>query len=1110
MPELGSIWVNLGLKADDFKKGLADATSQLQKFGDTANKSFGSSIATTISNNWKQIAVGIGVAGAAIEKVARDQEALTLSTEKLARAYQMSSADMRNFVADVAGANDSVKEILYLMGEGKKQGVTSAEGLKTFAEFWDSISHATGANSEELAAYGNSLKAFGIEADNISDSMNSLGFIASKTNIPLLDFLSTMGRTAEDAGKAGISLEEYTIAVESLWSKGVKGRTMAATLNQGFQEMATTGKTLQEVFGVTDEKYTELMDKISGSGNGLQIAAQRFDELRTPLQKLQTLFENTTYRFGEFLPMLSQFSMIMMGIGAIGGASWIRDLLPAVAGTTLGLQAAGTAAAVTAAEFTALEVGSAGAMAAMVGIEGAAVSTAIGMESVEIGSAGALAALAGVEGAALAAGEGMVGAEVATVGLGASLVALGPILIVAGLAVAAFAAAWFTNFGDIQGATKEFTDSMVAGFGRVSETVTSESQKIGDAFKKGAKDIKDSTKDVKESTDVWKDFFKLVSESGQMAVNFQVAGATESIKGISAALQALGENQKYLQLVNPMGGWITAFSGLTDAVNAATPSLEKINMLLGLTNQYLTGTQFDVYWQNQVKYNKQAYQDLTDFAKAATDKSIISIEPVDMSFSVLTGSATYTAQAIDTLGNSASNAAGEISSAFGSALKSYQQGVAEKQQNAADLSRATPQQLNQVYNQQPEGSLLRTQILNELNKRNLLTDAQKKEFTEQPQQMSDGSWVRYNQSKGVWETSAEPSKIIPAPSNTMTSYASDASSIADREKALKDKGFTITGYGSKGEIYYSGGGGSGGEGGQITYTSGYDARFGSTPAIAGTPALQSSYDEKTVNGVTYIKTENGQGGYEWFPKADQIRAIGGGFAESGQTTADRAWMGAKTEEEFKAMQESETGGALTDFGAAATETATTVTEAAQTMAEDGSKNAEEMQETVTSHIETMSKDTSESTANMASDVTATVDSGWTEIVSIASDGSQQLIKIFTGLFDAINGGCSGCADAANILANALNPWGSGVNPNTIINPKVPIDYGYAPGVIPGSLPAGGGYPTGIVDPNNIIGPSVNAPLTINNPVFNQPADVSNVIQEWQIGQDAAMKRAGYY
>jgi hypothetical protein len=130
-------------------------------------------------------------------------------------------------------------------------------------------------------------------------------------------------------------------------------------------------------------------------------------------------------------------------------------------------------------------------------------------------------------------------------------------------------------------------------------------------------------------------------------------------------------------------------------------------------------------------------------------------------------------------------------------------------------------------------------------------------------------------------------------------------------------------------------------------------------------------------------------------------------------------------------------------------------------------------------------------------------SGFTDFGSVAEQIINAIVQAATaGLgvvqtaVAGVDGACVGCADSAAILANAMSPYqyagGTGASPGSITAPYVPITYGLAPGVGP------------------VIQPTINAPLTMNNPVFQQPVDVSMAIAEWQYAQDAAMKRAGYF
>ena len=102
------------------------------------------SMKDSIVKNRKAIGVGILAMGAGIEALAQKQAGLTESTRKLANATQFSEGEIRTMASSLSNATFPLDEVLGLMKLGAQQGLESAEALKEYAGFWDTVGDATG------------------------------------------------------------------------------------------------------------------------------------------------------------------------------------------------------------------------------------------------------------------------------------------------------------------------------------------------------------------------------------------------------------------------------------------------------------------------------------------------------------------------------------------------------------------------------------------------------------------------------------------------------------------------------------------------------------------------------------------------------------------------------------------------------------------------------------------------------------------------------------------------------------------------------------------------------------------------------------------------------
>jgi hypothetical protein len=102
------------------------------------------SMKDSIVKNRKAIGLGMVAMGAGIEALAQKQAGLTESTRKLANATEFSEGEIRTMATSLSNATFPLDEVLGLMELGAQQGLESAEALKEYAGFWDTVGDATG------------------------------------------------------------------------------------------------------------------------------------------------------------------------------------------------------------------------------------------------------------------------------------------------------------------------------------------------------------------------------------------------------------------------------------------------------------------------------------------------------------------------------------------------------------------------------------------------------------------------------------------------------------------------------------------------------------------------------------------------------------------------------------------------------------------------------------------------------------------------------------------------------------------------------------------------------------------------------------------------------
>lgn len=437
----------------------------------------GGSAATSLASKWKEITVAGAAAGASLELMARQQAPLTESTRKLAETYGMSEEAMRSYAISVAGSSDSVGEMIEVMMKGRQAGIDSADGLKTYTQFWDMVGDATHENTASLAEAGMALRTVGITAGHESEALGAFGFVTRNTTLSVGEFLNFLNRAGPNMTKLGLDVNDAAAALGVFAERGIKGRPAIAQFNKAMSEAISTGKPLAECLGVTAEKFDALKVKVDESSGSMAENAAMHDSLITPMEKLQNVLGEVTYKFAGAISSAAQFAPALLAIGpALKGFDMMRGL-------------AGTLAV----DFSRLSLVMSGTASAVPGLT--------------TGITGMIPGFAGASAGATAMGSA----------IWLALLPLLPIIAAVAAAVILLYAAWTVNLGGIQ-----------EKVGSVSKAMTTAFTALTDVMKQV----------VESAGGVWESF--LTGMDSLDEVGTKTAGAAKEVDGFTKSMERAG------------------------------------------------------------------------------------------------------------------------------------------------------------------------------------------------------------------------------------------------------------------------------------------------------------------------------------------------------------------------------------------------------------------------------------------------------------------------------------------------------------------------------------------------------------------------------------------
>jgi hypothetical protein len=283
----------------------------------------------SILKNRKAIGLGLVAMGAGIEGLAKSQQGLTESSRKLANATGMSEQEIRGMATSLSNATFPLEEALGLMTLGAQQGLESADALKQYAAFWDTVGDATGLSSEALAKSGAALAAVGIEVGNESELLGAFGLITQESTSTVQEFLDGISKLAPEMSAMGLSVDEAAVIMTAMEREmGLTARTARTEFKEALEQSETGLAGVLEQLGLSEDQLATYRTKLEDSTGVIQANADAHASTKTVMDKLKSSFQDLAFANGAMIEKASMLAPIFMAAGpVVAGFSGIVGLL---------------------------------------------------------------------------------------------------------------------------------------------------------------------------------------------------------------------------------------------------------------------------------------------------------------------------------------------------------------------------------------------------------------------------------------------------------------------------------------------------------------------------------------------------------------------------------------------------------------------------------------------------------------------------------------------------------------------------------------------------------------------------------------------------------------
>ena len=290
----------------------------------------------SIVKNRKAIGLGIAAMGVGIEGLAKSQQGLTESSRKLANATGMSEQEIRGMATSLSNATFPLDSALQLMTLGAQQGLDSADALKQYAAFWDTVGDATGLSAEALAKSGAALAAVGIEVGNESELLGAFGLITQESTSTVQEFLDGISKLAPEMSAMGLSVDEAAVIMTTMERElGLTARTARTEFKEALEKSETGLAGVLEQLGLNESQLATYRTKLEESTGVIQDNADAHASTKTVMDKFKSTLADLAFANGALIEKASLLAPILMATGpVVAGFSGIMGLLNGITLTT--------------------------------------------------------------------------------------------------------------------------------------------------------------------------------------------------------------------------------------------------------------------------------------------------------------------------------------------------------------------------------------------------------------------------------------------------------------------------------------------------------------------------------------------------------------------------------------------------------------------------------------------------------------------------------------------------------------------------------------------------------------------------------------------------------
>ena len=264
MSLLGNIWVKLGLKSDDFQRGMDNAEKKTSRFG----------------NIMKGAAAKVLTVAAAFRVLAGTFRTLTnfeAATSKLASVLGKTKDEISGLTQSAIDLGRKTQytasEVVGLQTELAKLGFTENQ-IQSMQESVLKFAAAVGTDLPSAAARaGATMRGFNLTAEETGDLLEVMAVSTSKSALSFNYLDSTLGKLVPVAKAFGFDARDTITLLGTLANAGIDASSAGTALRRVFAELANADSKLNRQLGKQPKTMQDLIEglqKLKREGMGVK------------------------------------------------------------------------------------------------------------------------------------------------------------------------------------------------------------------------------------------------------------------------------------------------------------------------------------------------------------------------------------------------------------------------------------------------------------------------------------------------------------------------------------------------------------------------------------------------------------------------------------------------------------------------------------------------------------------------------------------------------------------------------------------------------------------------------------------------------------------------